>query len=692
MVGPHGRRVIHAREQPRGDARFDGRSDFRPISLRRLVQPFLGRGRALLAATLLPAVLVWIGSGWLPPSYQATAQILLEQDQVQLGKIADVMKAPVLPDSATVSNEIAILLSTPVIEGAARRLGMLDAEGAPVGPAAALGPVGPHLPRLDAALRAVGLAPVRGTGALGADAERQQRAARVTDMLRSALSVTRSPNALVIELVAAASDPVTAAAIANAVIDEYLARQGGRKRQVADQALAWMAGEIGDLRRRIAELNRRAQAERRALLGAEAADPGTTENQLRAVGNALAVARTERADAEASLVELRSAAERLGAKAAGQLVDTPEIVAARRELAEVEQRLAAERASRGNRQVVAELEAEATSLRALAVRLVARETERLDLDLRIRTERVEALQRESRALQQDALELEQTHVAIADIEREAAASQELYVVLLTRQNEIAAQKEAIRPDARILNAAVPPEAPFGPRRGLLAGLAGLLGFAGFTAGVLALDALSGRFETLGDLEEAAGLTVLGAVHREPGAGPSRRLVDRDIGPLPTEEGIELAIALRGAGALPRLVVLVPAADLADAEALALRLVASADRHDRAVEVITLEAEPGAGTPPPLFRTMPLAAQLAAEQDGGARAAAQIRASCGHCDAVLLVLPPLAEAALAATWSRQADSTMIVAGGARPAEGPVLRTVARLREAGVTPAGIVVVAE
>ena len=684
--------MIHAREQPRGEMRFDGRSDFRPISLRRLVQPFLGRGRALLAATLLPAVVIWIGSGWLAPSYRASAQILLEQDQVQLGKIADVMKAPVLPDSATVSNEIAILLSTPILEGAARRLGMLDADGAPVGPAAALGPAGPHLPRLDIALRAVGLAPARAPGLLGAEAERQQRAARVTDMLRTSLAVSRSPNALVIEVVAAATDPVTAGAIANAVVDEYLARQGGRKRQVADQALAWMEGEIGGLRRRIGELNRRAQAERRSLLNADAADPATTENQLRAVGSALAVARTERADAEARLIELRSAGERLGAKAAGQLVDTPEIVGARRALAEVEQRLAAERASRGNRQIVAELEAQATSLRALAARLVTRETERLDLDLRIRNERVEALQRESRALQQDALELEETHVAIADIEREAAASQELYVVLLTRLNEIAAQKESIQPDARILNAAVPPETPAGPRRGLLAGLAGVLGFAAFTAGVLALDALSGRFETLGDLEDAAGLTVLGAVRRAPGEGPSRRLVDRDIGPLPTEEGIELAIALRGAGALPRLVVLVPAADVADAEALALRLVASADRRDRAVEVITVESEPGAGAPPPLFRTMPAAAQVAAEQDGGVRAAAQIRASCGHCDAVLLILPPVAETALAAAWSRQADSALIVVGDARPAEGPVLRTVARLREAGAAPAGIVVVAD
>ena len=76
------------------------------------------------------------------------------------------------------------------------------------------------------------------------------------------------------------------------------------------------------------------------------------------------------------------------------------------------------------------------------------------------------------SLQQVALALEPAQVAITDLEREAAASQELYVVLLTRLNEITAQKESIAPDARVLNAAVPPEAPAGPRRGLYAALAG----------------------------------------------------------------------------------------------------------------------------------------------------------------------------------------------------------------------------
>ena len=67
---------------------------------------------------------------------------------------------------------------------------------------------------------------------------------------------------------------------------------------------------------------------------------------------------------------------------------------ARRQLADLRQRLAAERASRGEtRPIAAELQAQIDSLGGFAQALFEQERERLDLDLRIKTERVEALQR-----------------------------------------------------------------------------------------------------------------------------------------------------------------------------------------------------------------------------------------------------------------------------------------------------------
>ena len=484
-------------------------------------------------------------------------------------------------------------------------------------------------------------------------------------------------------MVATASNPVAAAVFANAVVDEYLVAQERTKREAADRALAWMRGEIGDLRARIAEQNRGIQARRREMLAAAVGDPATTANQLREVGNALAVARTEQAEAGSRLSQLRAALAASDVTAAGEVIDTPELAGVRRQLADLRQRLAAERASRGEtRPVAAELQAQIASLTEDARGLVAQALERLDLERRIRAERIQALQRESTSLQQVALALEPAQVAIIELEREAAASQELYVVLLTRLNEITAQKEAIAPDARVLNAAVPPEEPTGPRRGLYAALAGLAGFLGFTGAVLAADALGGRFESLGALEASTGLTVLAAVRRRPRPA---RLVDRDLGMLPAEDGVELALALHEPGGACPLVALAPAGSEAAAALLATRLATAAARRGRRLAVIEISSDPDPAGP----GTVRLPIHRIVEADGGAGAA--IAAAAAGADAALLLLPPPTVSALAIAWARLADGCLVVVDGLRPERDPVLRLVHRLREAGAAPDGVVAVA-
>ena len=367
------------------------------------------------------------------------------------------LTAPVISDSATVSNEIAILLSTPVLEGAARRLGLLDARGIPVvvvQPAEGIGAIARAVAAAGRWFAGFGLAAPAPAGAAAGSAP---ASAQVVEALRASLDVSRNLNAFVIDVIATAPHASEAAALANAVVEEYLVAQQRSKRAAADRALTWMRGEIEDMRGRIAEQNRRIQALRREMLAAEVGDPATTANQLREVGNALAVARTEQAEAESRLSELRSALAASDVTAAGEVIDTPELASVRRQLADLRQRLAAERASRGeSRPVAAELQAQIGSLTEEARGMVAQVLERLDLDRRIRSERIEALQRELTSLQQVALALEPAQVAITDLERESAASQELYVVLLTRLNEITAQKEfdrAGRPGAERRGAA-----------------------------------------------------------------------------------------------------------------------------------------------------------------------------------------------------------------------------------------------
>lgn len=660
------------------------------LDLRRTLAPFARRWPLLVASVLVPVILAWIGTGYVPPVYQASAQVLLERDRVQLGKIADVLTAPTISDAATVSNEIAILVSTPVLEAAAQRLGLIDADGRALAPdrTAELA---------DATFLRRGLIAARrwfaGIGANGlipdgrpAGNAEDRATSQIVETLRAALHVTRSLNSFVIDVVATAPDADEAAALANAVADAYLVAQTRAKRAAADQALVWMRGEIGALRARIGAQNRRIQEQRRELLAAALGDPVTTESQLRAVSNALAIARTEQADAESRLSRLRSVLDGGAVAEAGEVLDTPELASVRRQLADLRQQLAAELASRGTRRpAAAALRAQIVSLDGDARRLARQALDRLDLDLRIRTDRIAALERESHGLQQVALALEPAQVAITDLEREAAASQELYVVLLTRQNEIIAQKEAIDPDARILNAAIPPEAPTGPRRTLYAALAGVAGLFGFAGLALAMDAVSSRFESLGALETATGLTVLAAVRRRPKAA---RLTDTALGVLPAEDGIDLALALRAAGDPSPLVALVPAEAGTSASTLAIRLGAHTARRGRRTSIVEALPDPS-GAPP--SGTIRLAVQAVTEEAGADGARRTIAAASVGSSLALLVTPAIETSALAIAWARLADVCLVVVDGPQPERDPVLCLVARLREAGVAPAGVVCVA-
>lgn len=620
-------------------------TDFRPISFRSLVRPLRRGWPFLIMAAVGCAALAWWGLERLPPRFEATTQILLQRDRVELGVIPEMLAAPVIPDAAGVSNQIAVLLSAPVLEDAAKRLGMLTSTAAD-------------------------------------PLERRRQAAVATEALRKNLDVSRNLNSFVVDVTARARHPAAAATVANTVAAAYLEAESEAQRQAADRALGWMAGQVAELRRRIATLSQQVQTERRAMVAAGRGDPAATTGQLQSVAGALAAARAERSDASARLAELRTLIGRDGVTMASRMIDSPEIVTARRQLAELRQRLVAESAARGaTRPAVTELNAQVAALADGMSALVDQELGRLEVDIRLRDERITVLEAESRDLQQQALAQEQDALAIAEVEREAAASQQLYVVLLTRLNEITAQKQAVQPDARILSAAVPPEAAAGPQPKLVAALAGVAGMLLCAAALIGAAALSDRFDSLGALEAETGLPLLGAVRRRPGEGA--RVRDPDLGPLPAEDGIEAALA-ETAGC--PVVALAPVEAGIDAEVVAARLVASAERLGRSMRVLEITT----GVPGETDGRVRFRVQGIAEPDGRARAGSALRHACGNADAAVMVLPPLSDSALGAVWAALADTTVIIVAGDRPLRAGALRSIARLRQAGVRVAGALAV--
>ena len=155
---------------------------FRPLTFRRLLRPFLDFPKLLIAAFLLPLILVYVLTSFLPPSYDATANILVEQRRVELGDIADVV-APRAIDSAHMSSQIEILMSVPVLQRAATELGWI-----------------------------------------GPDASAEDTYTAI-DTLSRIVDVRRRLNSFVIDITAAGSSGAEAAQAANALADAYLTFQ-----------------------------------------------------------------------------------------------------------------------------------------------------------------------------------------------------------------------------------------------------------------------------------------------------------------------------------------------------------------------------------------------------------------------------------------------------------------------------------
>ena len=496
----------------------------------------------------------------LPPTYQASAQILLERDRVELGKIADVLTAPVI-------SELGDGLERdrhPALDPGARRRrppARADRRSRRAGRRRPARPAEPwrRRPRpcggasagSPASVRAPPPRRNRADGPRGRPGRRRAAGRPRRHPQPQRLRHRRRRHRAARQRGGGASPTPSSRSI--------WSTQQRTKREAADRALAWMRGEI----ERPARADRRAEPRHPGRSGARCWRPRS------------AIRPPPRTSCARSATRWRSPAPSRPTPIRGSSQLRAALAASRRH-----RRRRGDRHARARRRPPPARRPPAAARRR--ARLARRDpagrgraagADRLADRGRPRPRRpgpraarprpphprpsgIQALQRESTSLQQVALALEPAQVAIIDLEREAAASQELYVVLLTRLNEITAQKESIAPDARVLNAAVPPEEPTGPApRPLCRARRCSPASSASPARCSPPTRSAAGSRASGALEAATGLTVLAAVRRRPRPA---RLVDRDLGTLPAEDGVELALALHEpSGACP-LVALAPA--------------------------------------------------------------------------------------------------------------------------------------
>lgn len=321
-------------------------------------------------------------------------------------------------------------------------------------------------------------------------------------------------------------DRLFAARVANLFAEEYLNEQVTWKTQATDSANTWLQAQIAELQTQIGQ-KRAAYEELRSASG-ELDNGGASLSAQRQVltNERLLTTRSERIRLETEAASLRRLLAQAGPEQIAAQVDSPVMSELRLEVSAAKRRLAELSTIYGTRHPL-RLDAEAQLAQALSD--VEVEAERA---LATRENALAALRAEEAQLQatlsQDSdagRALGTQRSSIAALESEIETMQTLLDGYLTRYNQTAEQHSIIRPDARVISAAVPAKYPSSTSRTNIV----LMGF--MAAGMLGMivgylrDAIDRTVRSLGAAERALGVPILGAIPALPGRARRQAPVD-----------------------------------------------------------------------------------------------------------------------------------------------------------------------
>ena len=321
-------------------------------------------------------------------------------------------------------------------------------------------------------------------------------------------------------------DRAFTARVANLFAEEYLQEQVAWKLQATDSANTWLQTQIAELQAQIGR--KRAEYEELRSASGELDNGGASLSTQRQIltNERLLTTRSERIRLETEAASLRRLLGQAGPEQIAAQVDSPVMSELRLEVSAAKRRLAELSTIYGTRHPL-RLDAEAQLEQAL--RDVEVEAGRA---LASRENALAALRAEEAQLQatlstdSDAgRALGSQRSSIAGLESEIETMQTLLDGYLTRYNQTAEQHSIIRPDARVISAAVPPKYPSSTSRTNIV----LMGFV--AAGMLGMvlgylrDAVDRTVRSLGAAERALGVPILGAIPALPASAKRQSPVD-----------------------------------------------------------------------------------------------------------------------------------------------------------------------
>jgi polysaccharide biosynthesis transport protein len=339
--------------------------------------------------------------------------------------------------------------------------------------------------------------------------------------IRQNVEANRVGAAYVIEIGYSASNPATAAAIANAVAEAYVSTELENRTQIWKIAGEWMLPRLKEMQQRASQASREAQTYKAEHALVDLGKRGLVgEQQLEELNTAVATARAKTVDARSVRDQVRSLLD----------ADNPDpgiteafkdsvIIQLRRQYVDLLQRAddLKRRLGPDHEAVVAvqrDLQAAKQSLRTELERLAVS----LDHDYEVAKSREDSMSAAFDDLISKSLVTSNARVKAKELDRTAETYDQIYTNLLQRYIDAVNQQSYPQPSAHVITPAVIPESPSAPRGSLILVLGLLVGCGIGVSSAFARHWFDRTVRVPGQLT-GHGVTCLAALpelRREPG--------------------------------------------------------------------------------------------------------------------------------------------------------------------------------
>lgn len=442
-----------------------------------------------------------------PVQFKATALLLIDPREQKIIK-ADAVLPGLGPEAEVIESQVSILSSPKTAGIVLSRLGMSES---PQSPAIARGP------------GVVGSANAheQGKDAVRADGLAAPRASPVDiHRLLRGLEVKRDGLTQIIKVSYSHTDSEQAAKIANAFIAAYLEDQGETRQRATREASEWLQEKLGKLQAQVRASQERVEAYKLKHNIVQIDGKAFGDHEIIEYTKQVMAVRAEVAEGEARLRLMKTTAndpERM--LAAAKALQSTVMNEFRQQYALIQRNLG-QLVSRYGAQhpEVENAKAELAKLTTEINREVGRIVQSAEQEFEIAKLKLGLLEKNFEGVKKDILKRSELAIGLAELEREAKATSDIYNSVLSRLKETQAQETLGVSNARVVAAALPPLVPDSPKKALMLVLAVAGGLAFGVLIALLLEQLDRSMRTGEQVQAKLGLPAIASLPMIDGEG------------------------------------------------------------------------------------------------------------------------------------------------------------------------------